>query len=336
MRGLTSEFPRPTAAGVDEPLDSERRGWYVPASRKIACTHHTMNKTRVLTSLLFALNGSALFAQAPPPPAPPASANPPASVPADPVDMKVVSYIIGADLGQKLRTNSVEANLDNLIAGIKDALAGVEPKYSQEEQQKIMTAFQNELRVKMEKKQAELATKNGKLAEEFLAGNGKKEGVITTASGLQYQVIKEGTGPKPGASDKVKAIYKGQLISGTVFDDSHGQPREFPVSGVVRGWQEALPMMATGSKWKLFVPPGLGYGAMQRGPVIEPNSVLVFEIELVEISKALAAVTPPVALTPSGAAPPKNPAVAVTPPISVSPPKKEGGDTPQTDGKKKE
>ena len=256
--------------------------------------------------------------------------------------MKAVSYIIGADLGQKLKTNSVEADLDNVIAGLKEAFAGTESKYSPEEQQKIMTAFQNELRVKMEKKQAELATKNTKLSEEFLAGNGKKEGVITTASGLQYQVIKEGNGPKPGATDKVKAIYKGQLINGTVFDDSRGQPREFPVSGVVQGWQEALPMMATGSKWKLFVPPSLGYGEKQRGPVIEPSSVLIFEMELVEVSKATVAVTPPVTVTPSGIAPvnpnapQKNPAVAVSPPISAPPPKKEGGDAPKTEEKKKE
>jgi FKBP-type peptidyl-prolyl cis-trans isomerase FklB len=301
-----------------------------------------MHKIRVLTSLLLSLSGSALLAQGTPPPAPPAPANPPAPAPAEPVDMKVVSYIIGADLGLKLRTNSVEASLDNLIAGIKDALGGAEPKYSQEEQQKIMTAFQNELRVKMEKKQAELAKKNIKLSEEFLAENGKKNGVITTASGLQYEVIKEGNGPKPSASDKVKAIYKGQLINGTVFDDSRGQPREFPVSGVVQGWQEALPMMATGSKWKLYVPPSLGYGATPRGPVIEPNSVLVFEIELVEISKAPVAVTPPVTVTPSGAAPvnpnapPRKPTVAVTPPISISPPEKVGDDAPKTNEKKKE
>lgn len=305
-----------------------------------------MHKIRVLTSILLPLFGSALFAQntppPAPPPAPPAPANPPATAPAEPVDMIAVSYIIGADLGQKLRTNSVDASLDNLIDGIKEALAGTEPKYSQEEQQKIMTAFQNELRVKMEKKQAELAKKNTKLAGEFLAENGKKEGVITTASGLQYQVIKEGNGPKPVKTDKVKAIYKGQLINGTVFDDSRGQPREFPVSGVVPGWQEALPLMAMGSKWKLFVPPSLGYGDKQRGPVIEPSSVLVFEIELVEISKATSAVTPPVTVAPSGAAPvnpnapPKKPAVAVSPPISAPPHKQEGGGAPKTDEKKQE
>ena len=256
--------------------------------------------------------------------------------------MQAVSYIIGADLGQKLKTNSVDASLDNLIAGMKDALAGAAPKYSQEEQQKIMTAFQAELRVKTEKKQAELAIKNSKLAADFLAENGKKDGVITTASGLQYQVIKEGNGPKPSAADKVKAIYKGQLINGTVFDDSHGQPREFPVSGVVPGWQEALPLMATGSKWKLFISPALGYGAAARGPVIEPNSVLVFEIELVEISKVPVAVTPPVTVTPAGAAPAnpnapaRRPTVAVSPPISIPPLKKEGGDAPKPDAKKPE
>lgn len=301
-----------------------------------------MSKIRVLTSLLLCLSSSALFAQGTTPAASPAPANPSAPAPAEPVDMPAVSYIIGADLGQKLRANSVDASLDNLIAGIKDALAGTEPKYSQEEQQKIMTAFQNELRVKMEKKQAELAKKNTKLSEEFLAENGKKEGVITTASGLQYQVIKEGTGPKPSKTDKVKAIYKGQLINGTVFDDSRGQPREFPVSGVVQGWQEALPLMSTGSKWKLFVPPGLGYGDKQRGPVIEPSSVLIFEIDLVEISKATTAVTPPVTVTPHGTAPvnpnarPNKPAVAVSPPISVPPLKKEGGDAPKTDEKNKD
>ena len=302
---------------------------------------HIMHQIPALTSLILALGGSALIAQVTPPPtAPPVPANP--AAPAEPVDMKAVSYIIGADLGQKLKTNSVDANLDDLITGIKQALAGAEPKYSQEEQQKIMTAFQNELRVKTEKKQAELGKKNTKLSEEFLAENGKKDGIITTASGLQYQVIQAGTGPKPVMSDKVKAIYKGQLINGTVFDDSRGQSREFPVNGVVQGWQEALPMMATGSKWKLFVPPTLGYGATQRGPVIEPNSVLIFEIELVEISKATVAVTPPISINPSGAvpvnpnAPPKKPAVAVTPPISLAPQKKQDGDAPKTNEKKNE
>lgn len=319
-------------------------------------------KYLVLTPLVLTLCGSALLAQNPA--APPATpATPPA--PAEPVDMNAVSHIIGADLGKRLRTSEVEANMEVLIAAIKEAFAGAEPKYTPEQEQQIMTAFQNDLRAKMEKKQAELGAKNTKLAEEFLAANGKKEGVVTTKSGLQYQVIKEGTGPKPTAADKVKAIYKGELINGTVFDDSRGQPREFPVGGVVKGWQEALPLMATGSKWKLFVPPDLGYGPMQRGPVIEPNSVLVFEIELVEISKApvttsppvavptmptpanpntaprkpVTAVTPPIAIParPTPAKPetaPRKPVTAVTPPIAIPPLKKDGEEAPKSGDKK--
>jgi len=294
-----------------------------------------MHKIRVVTGLLLSLSGGLLVAQS----STPANSPPP---PAGPVDMKAVSYIIGADLGQKLKTNSVEADLELIGAGIKDAFVGAEPKFSQEEQQKIMTAFQTELRGKTEKKQAELAGKNTKLSEQFLAENSKKEGVITTASGLHYQVIKAGKGSKPGSSDKVKAIYKGQLISGTVFDDSHGQSREFPVSGVVPGWVEALQLMNTGSKWKLFVPPTLGYGAVQRGPVIEPNSVLIFEIELVEIIQAAVAVTPPVTLTPPGSAPvtpgvpPRKPIIAVSPPIAIPPLNPEGDKAPKGDIKKKE
>jgi len=290
-----------------------------------------MSRSSLLTVFLLSLGSSALLAQDATPPAPPIPLSPPAATePAEPVDMDAVSYIIGADLGQKLKVNGVEVNMEILISSIKETLAGAEPKYSQEEQQKIMTAFQNELRVKMEKKQAELAEKNAKLSEEFLAGNAKKEGVVTTSSGLQYQVLKEGDGPKPTATDKVKAIYRGELINGTVFDDSRGLPREFAVAGVVQGWQEELPLMATGSKWKLFVPPALGYGATQRGPVIEPNSVLVFEIELVEISKPAVAVTPPVAVPLDPKAPPKKRVTAVTPPVSVPiPPKKDAGDAPK-------
>jgi FKBP-type peptidyl-prolyl cis-trans isomerase FklB len=285
-----------------------------------------MFKYHVLTPLVLTLGGGALQAQNTPPPAPVVPAPPPPTAPAEPVDMDAVSHIIGADLGRRLRTSEVQANMDVLISALKEAFAGAEPKYTPEAEQKIMMAFQNDLQARMEKKQAELADKNAKAAEDFLAENAKKEGVVTTPSGLQYQVIKEGNGPKPTASDKVKAIYKGELINGTVFDDSKGQPREFPVAGVVKGWQEALPLMATGSKWKLFIPPSLGYGAMQRGPVIEPNSVLVFEIELVEISKATAVTTPPVALptqpAPANPGTPRKPATAVTPPIAVPPPKK--------------
>ena len=323
---------------------------------------NTMNKIPVLTNLLVSLSGSVLFAQAPPPAATPPLATPPPlaappvattpAEPAEPIDMKIVGYLIGADLGQKLHINGVEVNLDDVVAGIKDGLTGTELKYPLEQRQKIMTAFQNDLRAKVEKKQAELAKKNAKLSEDFLAENGKHQGIVTTASGLQYQIIKEGDGPKPAATDKVKAIYKGELTNGTVFDDSHGQPREFPLASVVKGWQEALPLMPTGSKWKLFIPPSLGYGPLQRGPVIEPNSVLVFDIELVEVIKGPppgtltpgmpAAGTPPVGVIPPGVVPvnpnvpPRKPVVAVTPPVSISPSNKDDAPAPKPDDKKKE
>ncbi|MEI6537165.1 MAG: FKBP-type peptidyl-prolyl cis-trans isomerase N-terminal domain-containing protein, partial [Verrucomicrobiaceae bacterium] len=149
-----------------------------------------MKKILILTNLILSLGGSALPAQNAPAPAPAAPVPVTPSAPAEPVDMNAVSYIIGSDLGQKLRTSGVEANMDTLFAGIKDGASGAQPKYTQEEQQKFMNAFQLDLRGKMEKKQAELAAKNSKLSEEFLAENRKKEGVVTTASGLQYQVIK--------------------------------------------------------------------------------------------------------------------------------------------------
>lgn len=252
-----------------------------------------MSHTRFLTSLIFSLSGGLLLAQGPGPavarPAQPAQ-------PAKPVDMDAVSYIIGANLGQQLKTNQVEANLDQVINGVKEGFAGGEPKYSKEEQQEIMTAFQTELRGKAEKRQKQLGEKNIKIGADFLAENAKKEGIVTTESGLQYQILTEGTGPKPAVTDSVMVNYKGSVIDGTVFDESRDAPTKLAINRTVKGWQEALPMMPAGSKWKLFIPADLAYGPTQRGPVIEPNSVLIFDIELVEIAKKAVATTPPVAI----------------------------------------
>ena len=128
---------------------------------------------------------------------------------------------------------------------------------------------------------------NHKAGEAFLAENKTKPGVVTTASGLQYMVIKEGTGPKPQPSDKVKCHYHGTLIDGTVFDSSidRGEPIEFPVTGVIQGWVEALQLMPVGSKWKLFIPPSLAYGDNAAGPKITPGSTLIFDVELLDIVK---------------------------------------------------
>ena len=148
-----------------------------------------------------------------------------------------------------------------------------------------MLAFQED----MAKKQAEAAgsagAENAEQGQKFLAANSSKEGVVTTESGLQYKVLSEGSGPKPSASSTVTTHYEGTLIDGTVFDSSYkrGEPISFPVSGVIRGWQEALQLMTQGSKWELYIPGDLAYGAAGSPPVIGPNAVLVFTIELIEV-----------------------------------------------------
>jgi FKBP-type peptidyl-prolyl cis-trans isomerase FklB len=139
----------------------------------------------------------------------------------------------------------------------------------------------------IEKVKADKAMASKQQAIAFLSENKNKPGVITTASGLQYMVLKEGTGPKPLATDKVKCDYEGKLIDGTVFDSSvkQGKPIEFQVNGVIRGWTEALQLMNTGSKYRLFIPPDLGYGDQQMGPDIKPGSLLIFDVDLIEIVK---------------------------------------------------
>src|SRR5450432_2134292 len=139
----------------------------------------------------------------------------------------------------------------------------------------------------LEKAKAEKAAAAKKQGVTFLAENKSKPGVVTTASGLQYIVLKEGTGPKPAATDKVKCDYEGKLIDGTVFDSStkQGHPIEFTVNGVIKGWTEALQLMNTGSKWRLFIPSDLAYGDQPMGPDIKPGSTLIFDVELVEIVK---------------------------------------------------
>ena len=139
----------------------------------------------------------------------------------------------------------------------------------------------------LEKAKAEKAAVAKKQGQAFLAENKTKPGVVTTASGLQYIVLKEGTGPKPTANDKVKCDYEGKLIDGTVFDSSikQGKPIEFAVTGVIKGWTEALQLMNTGSKWRLFIPSDLAYGDQQMGPDIKPGSTLIFDVDLLEIVK---------------------------------------------------
>jgi FKBP-type peptidyl-prolyl cis-trans isomerase FklB len=194
-----------------------------------------------------------------------------------------MSYIIGMDIGNNLKNQSVEIDPNILAKGIRDALAGGKPLLTEQEIRETMAVFQKEMAVKQEA----AAQKNKKEGEAFLAENKKKDGVKTLPSGLQYKVIKKGSGKKPTSSDTVTTNYRGTLIDGTEFDSSYrrGQPATFPVNGVIPGWTEALKLMEVGSKWQLFIPSNLAYGERGAGSNIGPNRTLIFEIELISIQE---------------------------------------------------
>ena len=191
-----------------------------------------------------------------------------------------VSYAIGMQIGFNLARQKVDINPDILANGIKDSLAG-KPQLTPEQVKEVMAQFEKD----MEQKQKELAEKNKTEGTKFLEENKKKPGVKTTASGLEYKVEKEGTGPQPKATDMVTVNYKGTLIDGTEFDSSYkrGQPATFPVNGVIKGWTEALQLMKKGAKYQLFIPSSLAYGERAMGPDIGPNSTLIFEVELMDV-----------------------------------------------------
>ena len=196
------------------------------------------------------------------------------------------SYAIGMNLGTGLHRQNVEVDSAALIQGFKDALAGGKTLLTEEEARAAIMQLQSELQAKAQAKAAQEGEANKKEGDAFLAANKGKEGVVTLPSGLQYKILKEGTGPKPTASDSVVCNYKGTLINGTEFDSSYkrGEPATFPVTGVIKGWTEALQLMPIGSKWQLFVPSDLAYGARGTpGGPIGPNSTLVFEVELISL-----------------------------------------------------
>jgi FKBP-type peptidyl-prolyl cis-trans isomerase FklB len=195
-----------------------------------------------------------------------------------------VSYVLGMNLGKQLKKNDVEINYDFYLKGLKDAVSGQNVLLTDEEAQKVMIQFQQELRAKQSAKSKAEGDQNKKAGEAFLEANKKKEGVVTTPSGLQYKVIVKGTGPIPTTNDTVVTHYRGTLINGTEFDNSYkrGEPATFPVTGFIKGWTEALLMMPVGSKWQLFIPSDLAYGERGR-PSIPPDSALLFDIELLQI-----------------------------------------------------
>lgn len=197
-------------------------------------------------------------------------------------DKGKASYGIGMQIGQNMKAQGVDVDPQAVAAGMSDALAGKESQIKQEDIQKSMQVLQEQTM----KKATEAAETNKKAGEEFLAQNKNKEGWKTTASGLQYFVEKEGDGKTPKATDTVKVHYTGTLTNGEKFDSSvdRGEPAEFPVNGVIKGWTEALQLMKVGGKMKLAIPADLAYGQSGR-PGIPPNSVLLFDVELLEVKK---------------------------------------------------
>ena len=196
-----------------------------------------------------------------------------------------VSYAIGMDVARNVKTSVSEIDSELFIQGYMNVLDSTNMLLKPEDGQQILTAYFQKKQAENMKKQQEEAEKEKGVGEKFLEENKTKSGVKVTESGLQYIVLKEGTGAKPTAASKVKVHYHGTLIDGTVFDSSvdRGEPTEFGVGQVIRGWTEGLQLMTVGSKYKFFIPQDLGYGARQAGEKIKPYSTLIFEVELLEI-----------------------------------------------------
>lgn len=186
------------------------------------------------------------------------------------------SYAIGIDMGTSFRSSQTELDLESLMAGVRDGLSGGKRKLDEQTCEAALMHLQTEMRRKARTRQQADGV-------EFLAKNRTQPGVQVTTSGLQYKVIRAAKGLKPTLRDTVRCNYRGTLIDGTQFDASDHGPIEFPVSGVIRGWTEALQLMSVGEKWQLFIPADLAYGDQQKGRLIRPGSVLIFDIELVAI-----------------------------------------------------
>ena len=190
-----------------------------------------------------------------------------------------VSYALGLSIGQNFKASGIKAiTSEDFIAGLQDALAEREPQMTTERAREVI----NQLFSRLQQEEAELNAAAGKEYQEIMR---HKSGVVTLPSGLQYEIIKEGKGAKPKATDKVRVHYHGTLINGVVFDSSveRGEPAEFPLNAVIPGWTEILQLMPVGSKWRVVIPSELAYGSRGAGDVIRPNMTLIFEIELLDI-----------------------------------------------------
>jgi len=200
-----------------------------------------------------------------------------------PTQAELYSYAIGLEMGGRFRSSSTALNIESLVSGIQDGLGGAKPKYDRAACGQALQQLQALMSSKAMAQQQQVGAENQKRGEAYLAENLTKEGVKVTPSGLQYKVLKAGTGATPGPNDKVRCNYRGTLIDGREFDASNGTPIEFAVQRVIGGWTEALQLMKVGGKWQLYIPADLAYGNEQRGPLITPGSTLVFDIELLGI-----------------------------------------------------
>ncbi|HEY1423344.1 MAG TPA: FKBP-type peptidyl-prolyl cis-trans isomerase [Candidatus Acidoferrum sp.] len=274
-----------------------------------------MSKTHIaaiaVLSIAFAASGVALAQQTPAPvapakPAPAASgaqssttaktgagtaAKKPAAAASPLVTPKQkASYAIGMNIGKNLGTglknDGVDVDAASLARGVRDAVAGNKTLMTEDEAKAALTALATDVKAKQQVKLAAVGAVNKKAGDDFLAANKTKEGVVTLPSGLQYKILKAGTGPKPALTDRVTCNYSGSLLEGKEFDNSYkrGEPVTFALDQVIPAWKEALQLMPVGSKWQLFVPPDLGYGAPGKPPVIGPSSTLLFEVELLSIA----------------------------------------------------
>lgn len=200
-------------------------------------------------------------------------------------DMDRASYSVGMSLGQDFKLREMDMNPELIAMGIRDILEGNKTLLSKDEAMAALQQLQAVAVAKQQEALKKVAEKNKAAGEAFLAENAKREGVKTLDSGLQYEILVEGTGKSPEPSDRVSVDYRGSFIDGTEFDSSYkrGEPANFSVEGIIPGWTEALQLMKEGGKWKLYIPADLAYGEQGAPPMIEPNSTLVFEVELKEI-----------------------------------------------------
>jgi FKBP-type peptidyl-prolyl cis-trans isomerase FklB len=191
------------------------------------------------------------------------------------------------DIGSKLKSQDFDVEPALVAQGLKDAMLDNKALMSKKEVQDVLMAFQKQLMEEQRQRQKELAAKNAQAGKEFLEANAAKEDVQTTETGLQYRIKSKGDGPQPDIDDVVTVHYTGKLVNGTVFDTSHEdqKPATFPVKGVIPGWTEALQMMHQGGEWELFIPADLAYGERPAGPMIGPNSTLVFDVQLLEVQE---------------------------------------------------